>query len=40
MKLLCNYEKAKKLLNWEPQVSLEEGIYKTEWWIKENYKFI
>ncbi len=33
-KLLCNYEKAKKLLNWEPQVSLEEGIKKTEEWIK------
>ncbi|MDK2932831.1 MAG: UDP-glucose 4-epimerase [Clostridiales bacterium] len=40
MKLLCNYEKAKKLLNWEPQISLEEGIYKTERWIKENYKLI
>ncbi|MGG1246311.1 dTDP-glucose 4,6-dehydratase [Bacillus spizizenii] len=33
-KLLCNYEKAKKLLNWSPQVSLEEGIRKTEEWIK------
>jgi UDP-glucose 4-epimerase len=33
-KLLCNYEKAKKLLDWEPQVSLEEGIKRTEEWIK------
>ncbi|MDG0764636.1 GDP-mannose 4,6-dehydratase [Bacillus halotolerans] len=33
-KLLCNYEKAKKILNWNPQVSLEEGIRKTEEWIK------
>ncbi|MEC1672719.1 dTDP-glucose 4,6-dehydratase [Bacillus mojavensis] len=33
-KLLCNYEKAKKILNWSPQVSLEEGIRKTEEWIK------
>ncbi|WP_286059456.1 dTDP-glucose 4,6-dehydratase [Bacillus mojavensis] len=33
-KLLCNYEKAKKILNWSPQVSLKEGIRKTEEWIK------
>lgn len=33
-KLLCNYEKAKRLLGWEPKVSLEEGIKKTEEWIK------
>ncbi|AGE23685.1 dTDP-glucose 4,6-dehydratase [Geobacillus sp. GHH01] len=33
-KLRCNYEKAKRLLGWEPQVSLEEGIQKTEEWIK------
>jgi nucleoside-diphosphate-sugar epimerase len=35
-KLLCNYEKAKRLLGWEPQVSLEEGIKRTEEWIKNN----
>lgn len=35
-KLLCNYEKAKRLLGWEPTVSLEEGIRLTEEWIKEN----
>lgn len=33
-KLLCNYDRAKELLGWEPQVSLEEGIQKTEEWIK------
>ncbi len=33
-KLLCNHEKAEKLLGWKPQVSLEEGIRKTEVWIK------
>lgn len=33
-KLLCDYSKAKKLLNWESQISLEEGIRRTEEWIK------
>lgn len=33
-KLLCNYEKAKELLDWEPTVHLEEGIIKTEEWIR------
>lgn len=36
MKLLCNYSKAKALLGWEPQVSLEEGIQRTEQWIKDS----
>lgn len=36
-KLLCNYEKAKKLLGWEPQINLEEGIARTEAWIKEGH---
>lgn len=36
-KLLCNYEKAKRLLGWEPKVTLEEGISKTEDWIKEGH---
>lgn len=35
-KLLCNYSKAKELLGWEPKVSLEEGIKRTEEWIKNN----
>lgn len=35
-KLICNYSKAKKLLGWEPTISLKEGIIRTEKWIKEN----
>ncbi|MBQ4900008.1 GDP-mannose 4,6-dehydratase [Paenibacillus sp. Marseille-P2973] len=34
-KLLCNYGKAKHLLGWEPQISLEEGIQRTRKWIVE-----
>lgn len=34
-KLLCNYQKAKKLLGWEPKTSLEEGIRKTKEWIEK-----
>ncbi|GJM70176.1 dTDP-glucose 4,6-dehydratase [Paenibacillus macerans] len=33
-KLLCNSEKAKRLLGWEPRVSLEEGIARTREWIR------
>lgn len=33
-KLLCDYQKAKNLLNWEPEVSLKEGLKLTEEWIK------
>ena len=33
-KLLCDYTKAKKLLEWEPKTSLEEGIEKTKTWIR------
>jgi len=33
-KLLCDYSKAKALLNWEPKFTLAEGIEKTEKWIK------
>ncbi|WP_434296960.1 dTDP-glucose 4,6-dehydratase [Clostridium sporogenes] len=39
MRLKCNYEKAKKLLGWNPEYTLEEGINETEEWIK-NTKFI
>jgi UDP-glucose 4-epimerase len=34
-KLLCNYGKANKLLNWNPETTLEEGIRKTTEWIKK-----
>jgi UDP-glucose 4-epimerase len=33
-KLLCNFDKAGRLLGWKPQVGLEEGILKTEQWIR------
>lgn len=33
MKLKCNYAKAKKLIGWEPEYSLMEGIKETEEWI-------
>ncbi len=36
-KLLCNYDKAKKLLNWEPKISLEKGLRITESWLIEEY---
>ncbi|PZM67285.1 dTDP-glucose 4,6-dehydratase [Paenibacillus dendritiformis] len=36
-KLLCNNEKANALLKWRPLVSLEDGIHRTEEWIKENW---
>lgn len=32
-KLLCNYDKARKLLEWKPQVNLEEGLLRTKEWI-------
>ncbi|WP_019424723.1 dTDP-glucose 4,6-dehydratase [Paenibacillus sp. OSY-SE] len=35
-KLLCNNEKANALLQWEPLVSLEDGIRRTEEWIQVN----
>lgn len=36
-KLLCNSGKAKELLGWEPRVTLEEGIARTEEWIKGSH---
>lgn len=35
-KLLSNSDFAKKVLNWEPHISLKEGIQLTQNWIKEN----
>lgn len=36
MKLLCDYTKATTLLGWQPKVTLEEGLEKTEQWMREN----
>ncbi|MGE5396027.1 MAG: dTDP-glucose 4,6-dehydratase [Chitinophagales bacterium] len=36
MKLLCNYDKARRLLDWNPKVSLEKGLELTGVWIKQN----
>lgn len=33
-KLICNYSKANEMLNWNPKISLDEGIKKTEQWIE------
>ena len=35
MKLICDYSKAKSLLNWNPSTSLKEGISKLESWITD-----
>jgi len=35
-RLLCDYTKAKKILRWEPLVSLEEGLKRTIEWIANN----
>ncbi|GGN93186.1 dTDP-glucose 4,6-dehydratase [Saccharibacillus kuerlensis] len=34
-KLLCNFSKAKQLLKWEPEISLEEGVKRTREWIEK-----
>lgn len=36
-KLVCNHEKAHRLLEWVPRTGLEEGIRKTSNWIVQNY---
>ena len=35
-RLLGNNEKIRRLTNWEPQYSLEQGIHETIEWIKQN----
>ena len=36
MKLVCDNKKAKELLRWTPKIKLEDGIQKTEIWLKKN----
>ena len=40
MKLLCNYDKARRLLGWRPAVNLEQGIAKTRQWIEDHESLI
>lgn len=34
--LVCDYDRANRLLGWEPTISIKEGLKKTIDWIKEN----
>jgi dTDP-glucose 4,6-dehydratase len=34
--LICNNNKAKKLIDWQPKMSLDEGLEKTINWFKAN----
>ena len=38
-RLLADNRKAKKLLNWNPQTSLDDGLQRTIDWIKANLDF-
>ena len=35
-KLVCDNRKAKKILNWEPKITFDEGLKNTVNWIKDN----
>jgi|TARA_B100001105_G_C22398760_1_gene448125 dTDP-glucose 4,6-dehydratase len=36
--LICNYERANRLLNWKPEISIRQGLKETiEWIKKENF---
>jgi nucleoside-diphosphate-sugar epimerase len=37
-RLVCDYSKAKELLNWQPRTPLSEGIKKTEAWLRKREK--
>ncbi len=39
MKLICDNSKAKKLLDWEPTISLENGLKSTVNWFKDHLSF-
>ncbi|MGE5403934.1 MAG: dTDP-glucose 4,6-dehydratase [Candidatus Saccharibacteria bacterium] len=34
-KLLCDYRKAKEIMGWSPETTLEQGLERTAMWIKE-----
>ncbi|WP_123053483.1 SDR family NAD(P)-dependent oxidoreductase [Clostridium sp. JN-1] len=37
MRLRCNYDKAKNLINWEPEYTLERGIEESKEWMKGTF---
>jgi len=37
--LICNYERANRLLNWKPEISIRQGLKETIEWIKKE-KFV
>lgn len=37
-RMVCNSEKARQLLNWENKIGLDEGLMRTEQWLKEKLK--
>ena len=39
-KLLCDYSKTKALMDWKPEITLEEGVKKTEAWIKNHLNLV
>ena len=39
-RLWCDNEKARRLLDWQPQVSLEKGLQETIDWMRENKRLI
>ncbi|MBU1599753.1 GDP-mannose 4,6-dehydratase [bacterium] len=39
MQLLCDNQKAKKLIGWEPKISLKEGLSKTIEWVKTHPEY-
>ena len=34
--LICNYDRASRILDWTPKISVKEGLEITIKWIKEN----
>jgi nucleoside-diphosphate-sugar epimerase len=36
----ADIKKAQKLLNWQPQVNLEEGIKRTVEWTENNWEWV
>ena len=34
--LVCNYDRANRLLEWKPEISIEDGLRKTIDWVKKN----